>query len=301
MPDETPDDAQQRRLKRLSTVHHEAGHAVAYVLAGGRVQALELLPVGGHMIPADVDKTKKSNLPGVLVALLAGMAAEVRALVGSGVSESAAREYAEVGGKSDSQTFGEYSRGSGLRKGQVAGMAEDLVSRYFGWITKLANRLDKAGRLSGKKVHAILKGMVRVAKSNVRTMRGRKPARDVNFAPKRERKAVRKSMIRAALANKVADVRSGARERAEFYKNLRQLKMARRSIAAEMAKLAVMTSGLMDEVRHVEARYPDGVPLGLLDETALLAKNAHASMSTAADEMATFAKKKVLFTEAVAA
>lgn len=127
-----------------------------------------------------------------------------------------------------------------------------------------------------------------------------RPVKGANFQPKRVRKQVRKSLVRAMVTNKVADIKMGAKERAAFYRSLRELKMRRRAIAAEFAVLATMVDGLHREVHHVEDRYP-GVSLGLLEEASMLVKTARAAVSSTADEMQAFSRRKVYFTEAVAA
>ena len=128
-----------------------------------------------------------------------------------------------------------------------------------------------------------------------------RPAAGSNFQPKRVRKAARKKLIskksvRGVLTNKVADARLAAAERAEFYRNLRQMKMARRKIATEMATLATMVAGLQREARRVMDRYSD-VDAGLVEEAVHIVKQANAAVSTAADEMYTFSRKRVFFTQ----
>lgn len=137
-----------------------------------------------------------------------------------------------------------------------------------------------------------------MATKKVSTLR---PAAGSNFQPKRERKAARKKLIskksvRGVLTNKVADARLAAAERAEFYRNLRQMKMARRKIATEMATLATMVAGLQREARRVMDRYSD-VDAGLVEEAVHIVKQANAAVSTAADEMYTFSRRRVYFTQ----
>lgn len=137
-----------------------------------------------------------------------------------------------------------------------------------------------------------------MATKKVSTLR---PAAGANFQPKRVRKAERKKLIskksvRGVLTNKVADARLAAAERAEFYRNLRQMKMARRKIATEMATLATMVAGLQREARRVMDRYSD-VDAGLVEEAVHIVKQANAAVSTAADEMYTFSRRRVYFTQ----
>lgn len=136
------------------------------------------------------------------------------------------------------------------------------------------------------------------AKKKVTALR---PTAKANFEPKRVRKAQRKRLIskkslRGELNNRMVDARLSAAERAEFYRNLRQLKMARRKIAAEMATLATLVAGLQREARRVGDRYDD-VDAGLVDEALHVIKQANAAVSTAADEMHAFSRRRVYFTQ----
>jgi hypothetical protein len=130
-----------------------------------------------------------------------------------------------------------------------------------------------------------------------------RPVKDANFTPKRARKAerkrlIRKGVMRGHVGNAVADARMSARERAEFYRRLRELKQRRRKIADEFAVLVSITAGLQRDAQHVLDRHPD-VDAGLLDEAMLLIKRAHASVGAAADEMQAFSRRKVFFIEMV--
>jgi hypothetical protein len=152
------------------------------------------------------------------------------------------------------------------------------------------------------------------AKSRVRRAASSgRPVRDANFVSKRERKQVRKSMVRAYLANRVAEARVGAAERAEFYRNLRHMKLRRRKIAAEMHVLGDMVAGLHREITRTVDRYntrsssSDVEGTRLLrevqrsgDEARELAKAAQTSVATAADEFQLFAQRRIYFTEAAA-
>lgn len=136
------------------------------------------------------------------------------------------------------------------------------------------------------------------ATKNVSSIR---PVKGANFTPKRVRKAERKKLIRkwsmrGALSNRVADARLSAAERAEFYRNLRQLKLRRRSIATEFATLAGLVAGLQRDAQRVMDRYTD-VDVGLVEEALHVIKQANASTATAADEMQAFSRRKVYFTQ----
>jgi hypothetical protein len=121
-----------------------------------------------------------------------------------------------------------------------------------------------------------------------------------NFSPKSQRKQVRKGLVRAAVTNKVVDAKAGFKERAQFYRDLRNLKDNRRRLSLEFARLSVMVDGLRTEVTHVGDRY-EGVSAGLVEEALMLAKDASATVSNAAYEWYGFSRKKVYFTEAVKA
>jgi hypothetical protein len=115
-----------------------------------------------------------------------------------------------------------------------------------------------------------------------------------NFEPKRVRKARRKLMVRGALGNVLADARMAKEDRAEFYRNLRQIKLKRRQLSKEMDKLAGMTEGLLRSVQHTANRHPD-FNARSLDEARDLAKAAHTSVSVAADEFRVFSRVRVYY------
>jgi hypothetical protein len=116
-----------------------------------------------------------------------------------------------------------------------------------------------------------------------------------NFEPKRVRKARRKALIRGMVGNAVADVRNEFADRAEFYRNLRMIKLRRRHVAREMHALADMVKGLLGEVQRVENRHPELAGGAAFEEARELAKVAYASVSTAADEFALFARNRVYY------
>ncbi|UBU19231.1 hypothetical protein [Nonomuraea gerenzanensis] len=127
-----------------------------------------------------------------------------------------------------------------------------------------------------------------------------KPLRTVNFEPKRIRKAKRKALVRGYVANKVADVRTEMQDRAEFFRNLRIMKMQRRKIAAEMAFLADDLRALQREVASVERRHPT-VDLKLVDETHDLVRDALKAASVAADEYFAFSRQRIYYIKELAA
>lgn len=137
--------------------------------------------------------------------------------------------------------------------------------------------------------------------NRVRTAQRRGAALDgTNFMPKRQRKIVRKSMVRGYLANRAADARIGAENRMKFYRNLRLLKVRRRKIAAEMAVLAEMLGHLVREVRRVGDRYDRlGINETYFDEAVDMTKLAASAAGAAADEFASFSRARVWYSEEV--
>lgn len=130
-----------------------------------------------------------------------------------------------------------------------------------------------------------------------RTAARPRPVRAVtgsNFEPKRVRKAKRKMLLRGQVGNLVEDVRSEYEDRAEFYRNLRMIKLRRKHVAREMTSLAEMVRALLDEVQRVETRNPDAAGAAL-DEARELVKTAYGSVSTAADEFKLFARNRVYY------
>jgi hypothetical protein len=133
--------------------------------------------------------------------------------------------------------------------------------------------------------------------------RGR-PVKGANFVPKRQRKAARKKLVREYsihgwAANKVDEVKAGARARADFVRNLREVKVRRRKIAAEMAALADMVSGLYRETNRIGDRVRD-VDSGYLNEALMTVKAASASVGAVADEFHVFSRARVWYTEVAA-
>jgi hypothetical protein len=128
-----------------------------------------------------------------------------------------------------------------------------------------------------------------------------------NFASKRERKRVRKSLVRAALANKVAEVRTGAAERAAFYRRLRHMKIRRMAIAKKMVALSVSLAALQQQLRRVEDRnnlagktVAEKKALADLDAALDLGRAAMGAIEAAAEEWQLFAKRRIYFTEVMA-
>jgi hypothetical protein len=128
----------------------------------------------------------------------------------------------------------------------------------------------------------------------------RRPKAGANFQPKRIRKQIRRGLVRGYVGNKVADARVAARERAEFYRNLRLMKMQRRKIAAQMKILATMVEGLRRAIGSVADRERD-VDMALVEQAASLAKQADSSVGAAAEQFHSFSRKKIYFVQELAA
>jgi hypothetical protein len=127
--------------------------------------------------------------------------------------------------------------------------------------------------------------------------RQRPPVRAVeewNFEPRNKRKAKRKALIRGYVGNKIADVKMEAADRAEFYRNLRLMKLQRRKIASEMRVLCDQLRALAREVGNVEHRIPT-VDLRVVDETHDAVKDALKAATAAADEWFVFSRQRVYY------
>src|SRR5687767_8907502 len=128
---------------------------------------------------------------------------------------------------------------------------------------------------------------------------------DANFLPKRERKAIRKGLVRAALANRVADIRIGAAARAEFYRNLRLMKMRRILISKQMFVLEEMVSGLNRKLDRTADHLSRGsvrtaeekLALSVADDALGAGQVAERAVWQAAGEFSMFAKRKIYYTE----
>jgi hypothetical protein len=120
------------------------------------------------------------------------------------------------------------------------------------------------------------------------------PVRGANFEPKRVRKAKRKALVRGYVSNKVADFKAEMADRAEFFRNLRMMKLQRRKIAHEMRVLADQLGALQREVGSVEHRHPT-VDLRVVDETHDLVREALKAATVAADEFFTFSRQRIYY------
>jgi hypothetical protein len=125
-----------------------------------------------------------------------------------------------------------------------------------------------------------------------------------NFEPKRVRKAKRKAraktLMRGYVGNVIADAQMEAADRAEWYRNLRLMKMRRRLLADKMAQLAADVETLKRTVDRVESR--GSVPSSVrdtLDQAKAATSKAHQVVSMTAEELKIFARVRVLYVKAV--
>ncbi|MEV4278688.1 hypothetical protein [Actinoplanes xinjiangensis] len=139
------------------------------------------------------------------------------------------------------------------------------------------------------------------------TMPSVKAVPGANFTSKRVRKQARKSYVRAVLANRVAEIRTDAAERAAFYRELRHMKIRRIAIAKKMVALSISVAALQQQLRRVEDRndlagktVAEKKALADLDAALDLGRAAMGAIQAAADEWQLFAKKRIYFTEVMA-
>lgn len=136
-----------------------------------------------------------------------------------------------------------------------------------------------------------------------------RPSPRSNFTSKSERKRIRKSMIRAYVSNKVADVRSASAARADFYRRLRQMKERRILVSRQMGVLASMVDSASSKastlpalIDNLDAKTPAQKKVlndlyTSVDETVSAGQAAAKSVSGAAEEMAAFAKRRIYYQE----
>ncbi|SFJ76554.1 Peptidase M50B-like [Amycolatopsis sacchari] len=139
-------------FNRLITAHHEAGHAIAHLVAGGRVQSVKIISTyHGVMTPREHEPAP-DNVLGWLVMILAGHEAAARYVAKNGYGLGTARRLTRDGAASDLAGFRRFARGTGISEAHARREAARLVSRHWGRVHRAALRLDKAGRLSGSQL-----------------------------------------------------------------------------------------------------------------------------------------------------
>ena len=140
--------------RRLVIAYHEAGHAVAHRVAGGKVSTVEISGDGsGGVTSTAEDGPTADTLTDWLVMILAGSEAEARFLVRHhGHWRTAARRHARPGSRSDMANFRRYATGSGISESTARAAAERLVRTHWRRIEKVAALLVKKGRITGRQV-----------------------------------------------------------------------------------------------------------------------------------------------------
>lgn len=131
-----------------------------------------------------------------------------------------------------------------------------------------------------------------------------KPLRGVNFSSKSARKAARKKLVRAAMRtggvrNTIANARHNAalkhRDKQDFYRKLRLIKMRRHKVADRMQEVATSLNGLAGGVRRASARTRMADP-AMVELTGMLVAEAVRSTDKVAADLRSFARKRVLYT-----
>lgn len=121
---------------------------------------------------------------------------------------------------------------------------------------------------------------------------------DKGFSSKQARKKYRKGLIQGALKNKVADVRVGARQRADFYAQLRHMKLRRHEIAKEFQHLGTAVEDLQRDVRKLADR--QGVNRSGVDECVAALLKVRSNVTTVTDDYRSLAHKKIFYGEKAA-
>lgn len=119
-----------------------------------------------------------------------------------------------------------------------------------------------------------------------------RPVKGANFGSKRERKAYRKS-LRSVIASKVIDKQLDRKEKQEFYRKLRLVKIRRRRIAGEFAVLVEHLAALEREVNRVHTRAPAANP-ALVDAAVRLVAQAVKAADETGGQFEAFSRKTVL-------
>lgn len=119
-----------------------------------------------------------------------------------------------------------------------------------------------------------------------------RPVKGANFGSRRERKAYRKS-LRSVIANKVVDKQLDHKEKQEFYRKLRLVKVRRRKIAAEFRVLVEHLASLERDVNRVHTRVPAANPAVVDAAVRLITQAVKAADETAA-QFEAFSRKPVL-------
>jgi hypothetical protein len=139
-------------LARWEIAYHEAGHAVAHRVAGGKVRAVELHRNGHGVTITDEDGPTPATAQGWLVMLLAGGEAQAKFLTQHHFGLGKARRYVQSSCAGDLADFRRDSRGFGISESTARRGAERLVRSHWRRIDRAASLLLKNGRISGSQV-----------------------------------------------------------------------------------------------------------------------------------------------------
>jgi hypothetical protein len=126
-----------------------------------------------------------------------------------------------------------------------------------------------------------------------------RPVKSATFETKSQRKARRKRMVTAAMANRIVDARLDAGDRISFYRRLREMKLRRRAIAACMAQLSISVTALHREVARDQDRVFDTAIRRLVDEAAALTQEAAKNVGYAAAEWHVFSRARIYYAKGV--
>jgi hypothetical protein len=131
-----------------------------------------------------------------------------------------------------------------------------------------------------------------------------KPLRGTNFSSKRARKAARKKLVRAAMSgggvrNTIANARHNAsikhRDKQDFYRKLRLIKLRRHKVADRMQDVVMELNGLAGGTRRASARVRMADP-AMVELTGMLIAEAIRAADKVSADLRGFARKKVLYT-----
>jgi hypothetical protein len=119
-----------------------------------------------------------------------------------------------------------------------------------------------------------------------------RPVKGANFGSRSERKAYRKS-LRSMVSNKIVDKQLNRKEKQEYYRKLRLVKLRRRKIAHEFRVLVEFLTALERQVARVHTRVPAANP-AVVDAAVRLISHAVKAASETAGDFEAFSRRSVL-------
>jgi hypothetical protein len=135
-------------LSPMMAAYHEAGHAVAHKVAGGRVSSVKLTGRDTGVMTTQEHGPREGDLMGWLVMILAGQEAAARFLTHHGYSLAAGRRANHRGSHHDRARFRRYAQGSGISEAHARHEAERLVRTHWRRIDRTARKLTRSRHLS---------------------------------------------------------------------------------------------------------------------------------------------------------